>query len=62
MFELQGKRVWVPRDAQGDNGFEGRVERVSGKWLYIKVSDPQGVMDGIWINTDMQREIQVLVD
>ncbi len=62
MFELQGKKVWIPRDALGENGFEGRVERVSGKWLCIKVGDPQGVTECIWINSDLQREIQVLAD
>lgn len=63
MFELQGKKVWVMRDSQGpDNGFTGTVERVSGKWVYIKVEDPQGTIMGVWINTDLQREIQVLGD
>lgn len=61
MFELQGKKVWVMRDIQGpDNGFAGTVERVSGKWIYVTVDDPSGSVEGIWINTDLQREIQVL--
>lgn len=63
MFELQGKRIWVMRDNQGpDNGIEGTVERVSGKWIYLKVNDPSGTVVGVWINTDLQREIQVLHD
>lgn len=63
MFELQGKRIWVMRDNQGpDNGVEGTVERVSGKWIYLKVNDPSGTVVGVWINTDLQREIQVLHD
>ncbi|HWI53515.1 MAG TPA: hypothetical protein VNT01_15340 [Symbiobacteriaceae bacterium] len=63
MFELQGKRIWVMRDLQGpDNGFEGTVERVAGKWIYVKTNDPSGVIAGVWINTDLQREIQVLGD
>jgi hypothetical protein len=63
VLELQGKKVWVMRDTQGpDNGFAGVVERVNGKWLYVKVDDPSGGVVGIWINTDLQREIQVLGD
>lgn len=63
MFELQGKRVWVMRDNQGpDNGIEGVVERVNNKWIYVKVNDPSGSVLGVWINTDLQREIQVLAD
>jgi hypothetical protein len=63
MFELQGKRVWIMRDHQGpDNGIEGVVERVSGKWIYLRVTDPSGAVQGVWINTDLQREIQVLTD
>lgn len=63
MFELQGKRVWVMRDAQGpDAGFEGVVERVSGNWIYVKVTDPSGTTLGIWLNLDLQREIAVLAD
>ena len=63
MFELQGKRVWIMRDNQGpENGFAGVVERVSGKWVYVRVDDPSGGTQGVWINTDLQREIQVLSD
>lgn len=63
MFELQGKKVWVMRDLQGpDNGFTGIVERVSGKWIYVRVEDPEGATQGIWLNTDLQREIQVLAE
>lgn len=63
MFELQGKKVWIMRDAQGpDNGFAGVVERVANKWIYVKVDDPSGNVTGIWVNTDLQREIQVLSD
>lgn len=60
MFELQGKRVWIRRDGEGGDGFEGMVERVSGKWIYVKVDDPAGTTLGIWVNTDLQREIAVL--
>jgi RNase P/RNase MRP subunit p29 len=64
MFELIGKRVWVMRDRQGpDNGIEGVVEKVAkDKWIYIKVQDPTGTVTGVWINTDLQREIQVLAE
>lgn len=63
MFELQGKKIWVMRDIQGpDSGFVGVVERVAGKWIYVKVDDPTGGALGIWLNTDLQREIQVLAD
>jgi hypothetical protein len=63
MLELQGKKVWIMRDAQGpENGFAGVVERVSGKWIFVKVDDASGSTAGIWINTDLQREIQVLSD
>lgn len=62
MFELIGKRVWVMRDLQGpDNGIEGVVEKVAReKWIYVRVDDPSGNVSGVWINTDLQREIQVL--
>jgi len=61
MFELQGKKIWVMRDMQGpENGFSGTVEKVSGKWIYVKVDDPSGSVLGIWVNTDLQREIQIL--
>lgn len=61
MLELVGKKVWVMRDTQGpDNGFAGMVERANGKWIYVRVDDPSGNVLGIWINTDLQREIQVL--
>lgn len=63
MMELIGKKVWIMRDTQGpDNGIPGLVERVSGKWIYVKVEDPSGSVVGAWINTDLQREIQVLND
>jgi len=61
MMELVGKKVWVMRDNQGpDNGIAGMVERANGKWIYVKVEDPSGTTAGVWINTDLQREIQVL--
>jgi len=61
MLELQGKKVWVMRDTQGpDNGFAGTVERVSGNWIYVRVDDPSGNVSGIWINLNLQREIQIL--
>lgn len=63
MFELQGKKVWIMRDMQGpDNGFAGVVERVRDHWIYVTVDDPSGGVVGIWINTNLQREIQVLSD
>ncbi|HLN60349.1 MAG TPA: hypothetical protein VK464_02275 [Symbiobacteriaceae bacterium] len=63
MMELIGKKIWIMRDTQGpDNGFEGRVERVNNKWIYIAIDDPSGGVAGAWINTDLQREIQVLND
>lgn len=63
MLQLIGKNVWVMRDAQGpDSGFAGVVERVDGKWLYVKVDDPSGGTQGIWVNTDLQREIAILTD
>lgn len=62
MFELQGKRVWIRRDGAGDDGFEGVVEKVSGKFIYVRVDDPAGQTLGIWVNTDLQREIAVLAD
>lgn len=63
MFELQGKKVWIMRDHQGpDSGFAGVVERVAGKWIYVRVDDPSGGTAGIWLNTDLQREIAVLND
>ncbi|MFO7172801.1 MAG: hypothetical protein DIU70_007535 [Bacillota bacterium] len=62
MFEVQGKRVWIRRDGTADDGFEGVVERVSGKWIYVRVDDPTGQTLGIWVNTDLQREIAILAD
>ncbi|MGE5675147.1 MAG: hypothetical protein ACM3XM_14960 [Mycobacterium leprae] len=63
MLELQGKKVWIMRDNQGpENGFTGIVERVRDKWIYVKVDDPSGGVVGIWINLDLQREIQILGD
>lgn len=63
MMMLQGKKVWVMRDAQGpDSGFHGVVERVDGKWIFVKVDDPSGTTLGIWVNTELQREIAILTD
>lgn len=63
MMMFQGKKVWVLRDAQGpDAGFHGVVERVDGKWIYVTVDDPSGTTLGIWVNTDLQREIAILAD
>lgn len=62
MFEVQGKRVWIRRDGTDNDGFEGIVERVSGKWIYVRVDDPAGQTLGIWVNTDLQREIAILAD
>lgn len=60
MFELQGKRIYVPRP--DGSGFEGIVERVQTKWVFVKVEDPSGQTQGIWVNTDLQREIEVRAD
>jgi hypothetical protein len=63
MLMLQGKKVWIMRDALGaDAGFHGVVERVEGKWIYVRVEDPSGTTQGIWVNTDLQREIAILTD
>jgi len=63
MMQLMGKKVWIPRDQHGpDAGFYGIVERVDGKWIYVKVDDPSGTTQGIWVNTELQREISVLTD
>ncbi len=63
MMQLMGKKVWIPRDALGpDAGFYGIVERVDSKWIYVKVDDPSGTTQGIWVNTELQREISVLTD
>lgn len=57
---LDGKRVFIRRDREGD-GFDGVVTMVRGKWIYVAVADadPSG-FDGIWVNTELQREIAVL--
>jgi hypothetical protein len=54
---LRGKRVFIRRDRE-DDGFDGVVSDVSGKWIYITVadSDPNGYR-AIWVNTDLQREV-----
>jgi hypothetical protein len=57
---LDGKRVFIRRDGE-DSGFDGVVTQVRGKWIYVAVADPDpSGFDGIWINTDLQREIAVL--
>jgi len=57
---LDGKRVFIRRDGE-DSGFDGVVTQVRGKWIYVAVADPDpSGFDGIWINTDRQREIAVL--
>ncbi|MGQ9558772.1 MAG: hypothetical protein ACUVTU_12580 [Desulfurispora sp.] len=57
---LQGKRVFIRRDGE-DNGFDGVVTQVKGKWIYVAVADPDPAgFDGIWVNTDLQREIGIL--
>lgn len=61
MMMLMGKKVWIMTDSQGrDAGFHGVVERVEGKWIFVKVDDPEGTTAGIWVNTDLQREIAIL--
>jgi len=57
---LKGTRVFIRRDGE-DQGFDGVVTEVRGKWIYVAVSDPDpSGFDGIWVNTDLQREIGVL--
>ncbi|HHW42827.1 hypothetical protein GFC01_15550 [Desulfofundulus thermobenzoicus] len=57
---LDGKRVFIRRDRE-DQGFDGVVTQVRGKWIYVAVADPDpDGFDGIWVNTDLQREIAVL--
>lgn len=60
MLELQGKRVFIPRP--DGTGYEGIVERVQSKWIYVAVEDPAGQTLGFWVNTDLQREIEVRAD
>lgn len=57
---LDGRRVFIRRDHE-DSGFDGVVTQVKGKWIYVTVADadPSG-FDGIWVNTELQREIGVL--
>ena len=57
---LDGKRVFIRRDCE-NNGFDGVVKEVKGKWIYVEVSDPDPTgFDGIWVNCELQREIAVL--
>ena len=57
---LDGKRVFIRRDGE-NNGFDGVVKEVNGKWIYVAVADPDPAgFDGIWINCELQREIAVL--
>lgn len=57
---LDGKRVFIRRDGE-DSGFDGVVTQVRGKWIYVAVADPDpSGFDGIWVNTELQREIGVL--
>ena len=57
---LSGKRIFIRRDGE-ESGFDGVVTQVKGKWIYVAVADPDPVgFDGIWVNTDLQREISVL--
>ncbi len=57
---LNGKRVFIRRDGE-ESGFDGVVTQVKGKWIYVAVADADPVgFDGIWVNTDLQREIAVL--
>ena len=57
---LNGKRIFIRRDGE-DAGFDGVVTEVRGKWVLVAVADPDpSGFDGIWINTELQREIAVL--
>lgn len=56
---LNGKHVFISRNE--NNGFDGVVTQVRDKWIYITVTDNDSAgFDGIWINTDQQREIGIL--
>jgi hypothetical protein len=57
---LNGRRVFIRRDGE-ESGFDGVVTQVKGKWIYVEVADPDPVgFHGIWVNTDLQREIAIL--
>ena len=57
---FDGKRVYIRRDGETD-GFDGVVTEVDGNWIYVEVADPAAEgFGGIWINTELQREIGVL--
>lgn len=57
---LNGKRIFIRRDGEND-GFDGVVTQVRGQWIYVAVADADSAgFDGIWVNTDHQREIGVL--
>jgi hypothetical protein len=57
---LDGRRVFICRNGE-DSGFDVVVTQVRGKWIYVAVADPDpSGFDGIWINTDLQRESTVL--
>jgi len=58
--KLHGKRVYVRRDSEGD-GFDGVVTDINGAWIFVEVADPdENGYRGIWVNTELQREIGVL--
>lgn len=57
---LDGKRIYIRRDGETD-GFDGVVTEVDGNWIYVEVADPaDDGFKGIWVNTELQREIGVL--
>lgn len=65
---LVGKRVQIRRDNEfledSDERwidfFNGNVTLSAADWIYVQVDDPNGEFKGIWVNTNLQREIAVL--
>lgn len=55
---LLGKRVYIRRDGE-DDGFDGVVTETKDNFIFVSVADPKNEVEGIWVNVNMQREIQV---
>lgn len=56
---LLGKRVYIRRDNE-DDGFDGVVTEAKGDHVFVAVADPKAEVEGIWVNVNLQREIQVM--